>query len=211
MRFPAAWIEISLSWRSHYSAFTYVDLIYNVLYAINSDWWLATDYYCEPSIYFSNIGWQDNWCVAIELQPTTCKHEPECSSFSNRNGPLSSCCLGQRQISHSHNDPTHNARQVFGFTSESIFKLFTHSLAASWAVRLWAWPRLAFWQTMWWIRGHTWPLSYSLGDQPHFQGQEPLTSLFNQEEETRSWRWVYNRGFRFKRLTWQLEDRWCSR
>lgn len=67
-------------------------------------------------------------------------------SFSNWNWPLSSCCLGQRQISHSHNDTT----TIPGQTSVLHLKAyltFHSSIHRPWAVRLWAQPRLAFgWQ-----------------------------------------------------------------
>lgn len=91
------------------------------------------------------MGLHEKWCTPCELKPTTCKHEPECS-FSNWNWPLSSCCLGQRQISHSHNDTT----TIPGQTSVLHLKAyltFHSSIHRPWAVRLWAQPRLAFgWQ-----------------------------------------------------------------
>lgn len=124
------------------------------------------------------------WCVTSELQPPSCKHRLECS-FSNWNWPLSCCCLGQRQISHSHNDAATIPGPVFGFTFESIFNFsLIHSQAAS--SKTLSLAEISFWQTMQWIKGHTWPLSCSLGDQTHFQGQELLTGLFNPQGETRS-------------------------
>lgn len=53
---------------------------------------------------------------------------------------------------------------------------------------------------MQWIKGHTWPLSCSLGDQTHFQGQELLTGLFNPQGEVGNLREVYGNGFGIR--TW---------
>lgn len=66
---------------------------------------------------------------------------------------------------------------------------FHSSIHSPWACSKTLSPaKISFWQTMKWIKGHTWPLSCSLGDQTHFQGQELLTGLFNPQGETRHWR-----------------------
>lgn len=80
-------------------------------------------------------------CITSELQPTTCKHEPECSR--NQNWPLSFCCLGQRQVSHSHNDMTTIPGQSWVLHLKA-YLTFHSSIHCLWEVRLWAWPRLAF-------------------------------------------------------------------
>lgn len=113
---------------------------------LNVDGWIQTTTVSSKmspaSIYFSHMGPHEKWCITSELLPTTCKHEPECS-FSKWNWPLSSCCPGQRQISHSHNDTTTIPGQssVLHLKAYLTFHSSIHSL---WAVRLWAWPRLAF-------------------------------------------------------------------
>lgn len=155
--------------------------------AINFVWRLSKGYHCEPSVsfFYTWSGMKIN-VMTTELQPIACKHEPECS-ISNWNWHFSSCCLGQQQISHSHNDTNHNTRLVFSFTFESIFNFsLIHSQPMS--SKTLSLAKISFWQTMQWIKGHTWPLSCSLGDQTHFQGQELLTSLFNQGGETRNLR-----------------------
>lgn len=108
--------------------------------------WTTTVSWCKlPQCIFSHMGLHEKWCMPCELKPTTCKHEPECS-FSNWNWPLSSCCLGQRQISHSHNDTTTMPAQS-SVLHLKAYLTFHSSIHRPWAVRLWAQPRLAFgWQ-----------------------------------------------------------------
>lgn len=92
-------------------------------------------------IYFSHMGPHGNQCVTSELQTTTCKHKPEC--MLNSGWPFSFCCPGQPQISHSHNDTA----TILGQTPVLHLKAyltFHSSIHWLWAVRCWAWPRLAF-------------------------------------------------------------------
>lgn len=97
----------------------------------------------QPAPYtFHAWGPHGNWCITSELQPTTCKHEPECSSASWKR-PLSSCCPGQRQISHSPNDKTTIPGQS-SVLHLKAYLTFHSSIHRPWAVRLWVWPRLAF-------------------------------------------------------------------
>lgn len=154
-------------------AFTYVYLIYDVLYAINSDWWLCTDYHCEPLIYFQT--WKlvySHWITAHQLQTWAWM---QLLKLKMDPFPLVAWVNGKSHI------PTMTQPTIPGQSSVLHLKAYLtfHSFSRGlWAARLGAWPRLAFWQTMWWIKGHTWPLSCSLGDQTHFQDQELLTGFF---------------------------------
>lgn len=179
--------NICISWRSNHGApTTWIwCLMYTVChqFCVTVEWRLPL--WAVSFFFYTWSGMKIN-VMTTELQPIACKHEPECS-ISNWNWPFSSCCLGQRQISHSHNDTNHNTRLVFSFTFESIFNFsLIHSQPMS--SKTLSLAKISFWQTMQWIKGHTWPLSCSLGDQTHFQGQELLTSLFNQGGETRNLR-----------------------
>lgn len=171
------------SWSSN--NMDWVSDVYSVPSILCDGWVKATTVSRQFLFFYTWSGMKIN-VMTTELQPIACKHEPECS-ISNWNWPFSSCCLGQRQISHSHNDTNHNTRLVFSFTFESIFNFsLIHSQPMS--SKTLSLAKISFWQTMQWIKGHTWPLSCSLGDQTHFQGQELLTSLFNQGGETRNLR-----------------------
>lgn len=79
----------------------------------------------------------------------------------------------------------HNTGPDPSFTFESIFNFsLFHSQTAN--AETLSPAKISFWHTMQWIKGHTWLLSCSLGDQTHFQGQELLTGLFNPQGETRN-------------------------
>lgn len=126
--------------------------------------------------------------------------------------PNFACLLGRVQISHSHNDTATIP------TQSSVLHLKAYltsrsSIHGPWALSLWARAKISFWQTMQWIKGHTWPLSCSLGDQTHFQGQELLTGLFNPQGLVGNLREVYGNGLGDQNLAGQKfcsveQDRW---
>lgn len=118
-------------------------------------------------------------------------HETQCTSSKL---PPAHLRLQHMSITASHTETGltfpqwrgHNTRPAFSFTFESIFNFsLFHSQPVS--TKTLSLAKISFWQTMQWIKGHTWPLSCSLGDQTHFQGQELLTGLFNPQREARNW------------------------
>lgn len=116
--------------------------------------WLHADRYFPlifiPSVWLVTLG--TNWkltttiCMA-RVQHLTLKLEPLSLSF---------CLPGQQQISHSHNDAATILGPDPSFTFESIFNFsLFHSRTAN--AETLSPAKISFWQTMQWIKGHTWP------------------------------------------------------
>lgn len=156
---------------------------YTVMYTVHHQlWWAKT-----PTVnhYFLLLHMQqrENPSVTAELQPmqTQTRRMQRLASFLLLPGSTANLTFPQWHQPH--------CQAVSSFTFESIFNFsLIHSHPVS--TKTLSLAKISFWQTMQWIKGHTWPLSCSLGDQTHFQGQELLTSLFNQGGETRNLRWA---------------------
>lgn len=153
------------------------------------------DLRCDASMWFSHTGshgaqWMPAWETSCMCQPWM--PSPKIKKIAPL--PYFFCLLGRVQISHSHNDTATIPAQSSVLHLKAY--LTSHSsIHGPWALSLWARAKISFWQTMQWIKGHTWPLSCSLGDQTHFQGQELLTGLFNPQGEVGNSKEVYGNGF----------------